>query len=240
MTEDVLPLGDSPRKITLIIPAWNEAPSIGGVLDQLPGGLFHEVLVVDNGSTDGTGEIAKAHGAKVVREEQLGYGSACLAGIANGSPDSEVIMFLDADGSQDSPEAPRLLEPILADQADLVIGARRGPHVEKGSLTLQQRWGNTLATWLIGRLYGFRYTDLGPFRAIRRSSLQALHMRDRTFGWTVEMQVKALQNGLRVREVPVNCRVRIGSSKISGNLKNSVLAGTKILWKIFQLRISKS
>ena len=227
-------------KITLIIPAWNEAPSIGQVLDNLPAGLFHEVIVVDNGSTDGTGEIAAAHGAKVVREVQRGYGSACLAGIANLSADSEVVVFLDADRSDDPQEAPRLLEPILADKADLVIGARRGPRVEKGSLAPHQRWGNPLATALIRTLYGFRYTDLGPFRAIRRSSLQALHMRDRTFGWTVEMQVKAVMGGLRILEVPVNYRVRIGSSKISGSLKNSLLAGIKILWKIVQLKMWKS
>ena len=228
---------DHPHRISLIIPALNEAAAIRQVLDGLPTGVFSEVIVVDNGSTDQTGTIAADRGAKVVREEQRGYGSACLAGIASLHPDCDVVVFMDADASDDPKQARMLVEPIVKGEADLVIGVRCGAQVEKDSLPAHQRLGNTLATGLIQLLFGFRYRDLGPFRAIRRSSLQSLQMRDRTYGWTVEMQVKALQKGMQVREVPVSYRARIGgSSKISGSLKNSLRAGAKILWTIARLK----
>lgn len=223
-------------KISLIIPALNEARSIGSVLDSLPAGLFGQVIVVDNGSADGTGEIARARGATVVREECRGYGRACLAGIARLAPDSEIVVFMDADSSDDPKDVYPLLAPIWSGEADLVLGARRGATVERGALTLPQRMGNALATGLIWLLYRHRFTDLGPFRAIRRRRLQPLAMRDENYGWTVEMQVKALQRGLRVREVPVHYRRRIGTSKISGHPWNAFEAGLKILWTIFRLR----
>ena len=224
------------QQIGLIIPALNEAPVIGSVLDSLPPGLFSQVVVVDNGSSDETGEIAATHGATVVREERRGYGYACLAGMAALSPACRITVFMDGDGSDLPQDAVRLVEPILAREADMVIGARRGASVAKGSLTPHQRFGNWLATFLIHALYGYRYTDLGPFRAVLTEKLRELEMRDTTYGWTVEMQVKALQKGLRVIEVPVSYRPRVGTSKVSGNLQASIRAGVKIIATIFRLK----
>ena len=236
LPNDRVPASKNELKVSLILPAWNEAPSLGQVLDNLPCGMFSQVIVVDNGSTDGTGEVAVAHGAAVVREERRGYGRACLAGMAHLAPDGDVVVFLDADGSDAPQDIPRLLEPIRKGEADLVIGARRGPRVARGALLPHQRLGNVLAAWLLQRLYHFRYTDLGPFRAIRRQALFTLAMQDPDYGWTVEMQIKALQQGLRVQEVAVGYRPRIGTSKISGHLWNSLRAGLKILWTIARLR----
>lgn len=236
LPNDRVPVSKNELKVSLILPAWNEAPSIGQVLDSLPCGVFSQVIVVDNGSTDGTGEVAAAHGAAVVREERRGYGRACLAGMAHLAPDGDVVVFLDADGSDDPQDARWLLEPIRKGEADLVIGARRGPRVERGALLPHQRLGNSLATWLLQRLYHFHYTDLGPFRAIRRQALFTLGMQDPDYGWTVEMQIKALLQGLRVQEVAVGYRPRIGTSKISGNPWNSLLAGAKIFRTVLRLR----
>jgi glycosyltransferase involved in cell wall biosynthesis len=222
-------------RVAVIIPALNEEQSLGPVLASLPAGLYSQVVVVDNGSTDRTAEIARAAGATVVREPRRGYGSACLRGIAALDPAVEVVVFMDADASDVPAEASALVEPIAARRADLVIGSRTRGQAEAGSLAPHQRFGNWLATTLIRLLYGHRYTDLGPFRAIRASSLRALAMRDPGYGWTIEMQIKALQKGLRVAEVPVSYRRRIGSSKISGNFRASVAAGCKILWTIARL-----
>ena len=222
-------------RVAVIIPALNEEQSLGPVLASLPAGLYSLVVVVDNGSTDRTAEIARAAGATVVREPRRGYGSACLRGIATLDPAVEVVVFMDADASDVPAEASALVEPIAAGRADLVIGSRTRGQAEAGSLAPHQRFGNWLATTLIRLLYGHRYTDLGPFRAIRASSLRALAMRDPGYGWTIEMQIKALQKGLRVAEVPVSYRRRIGSSKISGNFRASVAAGCKILWTIARL-----
>lgn len=204
----------------------------------LPQDILSQIIVVDNGSSDRTAAVAASLGAMVVAEPRRGYGQACRAGLAHLAPDTDIVVFLDADGSDVPGEVERLLEPILADEADLVIGSRVLGQAELGALTWQQRWGNRLATTLIRLLFGFCYTDLGPFRAIRRARLHELAMQDRNYGWTVEMQLKALRRGLRVQEVPVSYRRRVGQSKISGTAKGALLAGAKILWTIVRLRLS--
>ena len=219
--------------VDAIIPALNEAGAIGLVLDALPRPIVRRVIVCDNGSTDGTAEIARAHGAHVVREPRRGYGAACLMALAALEADPpDVVLFLDADRSDDPADAIPILEPILTGRADFVVGSRTLGKREAGSLTPQARIGNWLATRLLGALYGVRATDLGPFRAIRYRSLLDLGMRDRDFGWTIEMQVKAARAGLRAAEVPARYRRRIGRSKISGTLSGTVRAAIKILGTI--------
>jgi glycosyltransferase involved in cell wall biosynthesis len=216
-----------------VLPALDEAGAIGAVLDALPRGLIRRVVVCDNGSSDGTGEIARGRGATVVREERRGYGSACLAALAVLRPEPpDAVLFLDADGSDDPSEAAALLAPIAEGRFDLVIGSRTLGRREPGALTPQARFGNWLATGLIRRFYGARWTDLGPFRAVRWTALERLGMRDPDFGWTVEMQVKAARAGLRSLEVPVSYRRRVGRSKISGTLSGATRAGAKILGTI--------
>lgn len=216
--------------IGVIIPARNEAAALPGVLHAiLP--RVAEVIVVDTASTDGTPDIARRLGARVVAEPRRGYGRACLAGIAVLSPDVNTVLFMDADAADRPEDLAMLLAPIEAGEAELVIGARR-LGVERGALTPQQRFGNALACLLIRLVWSVRYTDLGPFRVIRRDALARLGMRDETWGWTVEMQVRAARLGLRVAEVPVGYRRRIGTSKISGTLSGTIRAGWKILWVI--------
>jgi glycosyltransferase involved in cell wall biosynthesis len=228
-------------RAALIIPALNEEKSIGRVLGEIPAGLYAVVIVVDNGSTDRTAGEAAARGARVVSDPRRGYGNACLRGLAEVPSGTEVIVFMDADGSDVPGEAARLLAPIRERRADLVIGSRELGDRESGALTPHQRWGNRLATSLIAWLYGYRYTDLGPFRAIRKSSLDQLRMRDRNYGWTIEMQIKALRRGLAVLEVPVSCRRRRqGKSKVSGNPWGSLAAGLKILWTIARLSLIRA
>lgn len=227
-------------RVAIIIPALDEEQAIGEVLDELPPGLFHQLIVVDNGSRDRTAEVARRKGGQVVTEPRKGYGQACLAGMAYLAPETDIVVFMDADASDVPAEASRLLEPILRDGADLVMGSRVLGNAAPGALTPQQRFGNWLATRLIRLLHDFAYTDLGPFRAIRFESLRRLGMRDRSYGWTVEMQIRALQVGLRVCEVPVSYRKRIGRSKISGTVRGSLLAGAKILWTIFRLALRPS
>ena len=219
----------------LIIPAPNEEQAIGVTLGRVPRGLYTVVIVADNGSTDRTAEIARAHGAVVVHEPERGYGAACLRAFAALPAGVETVVFMDADSSDDPADAARLLSPIEQGAADMVIGSRTRGGAEPGSLLPHQRLGNWLATSLIAAVYGFRYTDLGPFRSIRATALARLGMCDRNYGWTIEMQVKALRAGLRVAEIPVSYRKRIGTSKISGNLKASVRAGVKILYVFFRL-----
>lgn len=223
--------GFSVNQLAIIIPALNEEQAIARVLSEIPAEYRGEVLVVDNGSTDGTARAAAEAGAKVVREAERGYGAACLRGIASLNRPG-VVLFMDGDYSADPRDIPRLLKPLSQGEADLVLGARPAH-----SLSPQQRWGNGLATWLIRLFWGHAYRDLGPFRAIRYEALQALGMEDRNFGWTVEMQVKALQRRLRVCEVPVSERPRIGRSKVSGTARGVLLAGSKILYTILKLRL---
>jgi glycosyltransferase involved in cell wall biosynthesis len=227
-------------QLALIIPALNEEQSIGRALAEVPAGLYSQIVVVDNGSTDRTAEIARAAGASVVTEPRRGYGSACLRGIASLHPSIDVVVFMDADSSDVPAEAAALIEPIHDGCADLVLGSRALGSSEAGSLAPHQRSGNRLATALIRLLYRHRYTDLGPFLAIRAASLRQLNMRDRGYGWTIEMQIKALQKGLRVAEVPVSYRRRIGTSKISGNLPASLAAGAKVLWTVLRLAFSRA
>ncbi len=226
------------ERVSLVIPARNEERSLPLVLDGLPSGLLHEVVVVDNGSSDATGRVAEERGARVVREPRPGYGRACLTGIA-ACDNPDVIAFVDADFSDHPEELTRVLAPILEGRADLVIGSRMIGQRERGALLPQARLGNRLATFLIRRFWGVRFTDLGPFRAIRAEALRALEMRDRDFGWTVEMQIKASQRGLRCVEVPVSYRKRIGRSKITGTLSGTVRAGVKILSTIFRAALGR-
>lgn len=221
----------------VIIPALNEENAITKVIKDIPGEIVNEIIVVDNGSTDNTKEVAKAAGATVLNEGLRGYGAACLKGIdyvKESAPDTEVIVFLDADYSDHPEELPEVIKPILEDNIDLVIGSRALGESEKGSLTSVQAFGNWLSAKLLGLIYNAEFTDLGPFRAIKFDKLLALNMQDTNYGWTVEMQVKAAKQKLSFTEVPVKYRNRIGKSKVSGTVKGSILAGYKILYTIFK------
>ena len=223
-------------KITVIIPAINEAGAIGHVLDDLPKSAT-EVIVVDNGSSDNTVAVAKKHGALVLTESRLGYGYACMHALkhlksrALKHPEQtpEIIVFLDGDYSDYPEYLDALVAPIEEKNMDLVIGARDSKLMEAGAMTPPQRFGNWLATWLMRHLFGARYTDLGPFRAIGYEQLMAMNMSDMTYGWTIEMQLKALNMNLNYIEIPVPYRNRIGVSKVSGTLKGVIFAGVKII-----------
>jgi glycosyltransferase involved in cell wall biosynthesis len=223
--------------VKVIIPAFNEENGIGQVIREIPPNLVSEIIVVNNGSTDNTELIAKAAGATVLHEAVPGYGRACLNGIEylkHAHPLPDVIIFLDADHSDYPEEIPDILSPIIEGKADLVIGSRALGKREDGSMTPQQIFGNWLATRLLKLFYGVTFTDLGPFRAIRYSTLIELEMQDKTYGWTVEMQLKAAKKGFISVEVPVQYRKRIGFSKISGTVKGTIMAGYKILATIFK------
>ncbi len=218
---------------SMIIPAFNEEEAIALVLRGLPAGSVDDLIVADNASTDATASVAAANGARVVRENQRGYGAACLAGIAALNPLTEIVVFMDGDYSDDAGDLSRLIEPLVDGSAELVIGTRTTARESRAALSIPQRWGNWLATRLIRLRWHHAYTDLGPFRAITRSALEKIGMSDRGFGWTVEMQIKALRAGLRVIEVPVRYRRRIvGESKISGTVRGTIMAGAKILYVI--------
>jgi hypothetical protein len=218
--------------VVVIIPVFNERESLPLVVADIPRDRVDEILVVDNGSTDETARVAKDLPVRLVREDRRGYGSACLAGIAaiEAAP-PDVVVFLDGDYSDHPEEMPRLLEAIEGG-CDLVIGSRVLGSREPGALLPQARFGNALACLLIRLLYGHSYTDLGPFRAVAWDALRRLRMEDRTFGWTVEMQIKAAKIGLVVAETPVSYRRRVGVSKITGTFSGTVRAGAKILWTI--------
>ncbi len=221
-------------KISVIIPALNEEESIGEVLNDIPGEIVEEVIVVDNGSSDNTVTVAKDLGASVVQEPLKGYGAACLRGISMLKQDTDIVVFLDADYSDYPQDLHTVVKPIIDDNAEMVIGSRMSGIREKGALLPQAIFGNKLATFLIRIFWGFKYTDLGPFRAIKYKDLLALNMIDKNFGWTVEMQIKALKKGLRIVEVPVRYRKRIGKSKITGTFSGTVRAGVKIIYTIFK------
>lgn len=232
--------GPSPLKVVLIIPARDEEASIGDMLRSIPAGMFETVIVADNGSRDATAAVARANGASVTSCPEGGYGAACLRAMQDIPAGADVVVFMQADCSEDPGEAPKILAPIFEGRADLVIGSRTLGRADPGSLTPHQRFGNWLATALVRMVYRHRYTDLGPFRAIRWDSLQRLRMRDQNYGWTVEMQIRALRRGLRVVEVPVSYHRRLaGVNKVSGSLKASLNAGRVIIWTVFKLAMEK-
>lgn len=223
--------------IDVIIPAFNEEHAIGSVLDEIPKDLVRHVIVADNNSTDNTSHEAEKHGATVVFEPNAGYGNACLKGmeyIAQLEEKPEIVVFLDGDYSDHPAQMRQLVQPILDDKIDLVIGSRALGKSESGSMTPPQLFGNWLATRLLKLFYGVKFTDLGPFRAIRYSSLLQIKMQDRNYGWTVEMQIKAAKQKLHCTEVPVDYRVRIGQSKVSGTIKGVIGAGFKIIFTLFR------
>ena len=224
--------------IDVIIPAFNEENSVGKVIKDIPNDAVRNIIVANNNSSDHTSKVAKSAGAIVVDEPRSGYGNACLKGmeyVAKENIKPDIIVFLDGDYSDYPEQLVDVVKPIIEDGADLVIGSRATGEMERGAMMPQQIFGNWLATSLIKLIYGYTFTDLGPFRAIRYDKLMDVDMQDKTFGWTVEMQVKAAKMKLKCVEVPVKYRVRIGVSKVSGTIKGTILAGHKILWTIFKL-----
>lgn len=224
-------------KISVIIPAFNEENAVGLVVKAIPKNWVDQIIVVNNASTDATRFSAEKEGALVIDQPLKGYGNACLKGIdylATMKEAPEIVVFLDADYSDYPEELPELVRPIIEDNLDIVIGSRALGNRDSGSMTFPQVFGNWLATRLLKLFYNYRFTDLGPFRAIKYTALLNLQMVDKTYGWTVEMQVKAAKQKLNCAEVPVNYRNRIGTSKVSGTVKGAVSAGYKILYTIFK------
>lgn len=227
---------DAKPNVSVVIPALNEEETIGDVVRAVPREIAGEIIVVDNGSVDGTAERAREAGARVVREPRRGYGRACRAGVEAVAPECEIIVFLDGDGS-DCPELmSRLVEPLKAGTHDFVMGSRTRGRRERGSMNFPQRFAGRVVGLLLGALYGVRYTDMCPFRAIRREALRTLRMREETYGWNLEMQMRAARARLRILEVPVDHRRRAGGeSKVSGTLRGTVLAGTRILYTVARI-----
>ena len=225
------------QRITVIIPAYNEEKSIGLVINDIPKNLVHEIIVVNNNSTDQTAAKAQEAGATVLHQPLQGYGNACLKGLAfvqESEKKPDIVVFLDADYSDHPEEMEKLLTPIFNQKAQMVIGSRALGKREKNSMMPQQIFGNLLATKLLYLFYGVKYTDLGPFRAITYTALTQINMQDKTYGWTVEMQLKAAKLKIPATEIAVSYRRRIGTSKISGTVKGTVLAGYKIITTIFK------
>lgn len=223
--------------IVVIIPALNEEDSIGKVVNEIPKDNVLAILVCNNGSSDQTEEVAKKAGAIVLNESKPGYGWACLKGmdyVSKMETKPDIIVFIDGDYSDYPAELTNVVAPIIHQQIDLVIGSRALGAKEKGSMTFPQRFGNWLATRLMRLFYRVRYTDLGPFRAIKYPKLCQLNMQDKTYGWTIEMQLKAAKHKLTYTEVPVNYKKRIGVSKVSGTIKGTIMAGYKIIFAIFK------
>jgi len=230
-------MANSKLIIDVIIPAFNEENAVGNVVNDIPKNLVRDIIVVNNNSTDKTATNATNAGAIVLEEKNMGYGNACLKGIAylkNNTVPPNIVVFLDADYSDYPEEMTNLIQPILTQKMDMVIGSRALGYKEKGAMTPQQVFGNWLATFLLKLFYGVKYTDLGPFRAIKYESLIALNMKDKTYGWTVEMQLKAAKQKMATCEVAVNYRNRIGFSKVSGTVKGTIGAGYKIITTIFK------
>jgi glycosyltransferase involved in cell wall biosynthesis len=224
--------------IVLIIPAFNEEETISRVVKSIPS-TANEVIVVDNGSTDRTGQLAESAGATVITDSRKGYGYACTAGIRYAQEKkADILVFMDGDGSDDPTELEKIVEPILKDEADCVVGSRLSGAMLPGSMTFPQKFGNRLAAFLMKVLYRSTFTDLGPFRAIRATRMQELDMKEMTYGGTVEMQLKVLKHGLRYVEIPVNYSPRLGGkSKVSGTVKGTILAGYMIIKTILKATI---
>lgn len=231
------------KNIKVIIPAFNEEGSIGKVIAEIPN-IVSEIIVVNNNSTDGTAEVAKQAGATVLFEPKPGYGNACLKGMEyisrfNSAQLPDIIVFLDGDYSDYPSELTKIVAPIIEDNIDFVVGARVKELRETGSMTFPQRFGNGLATKLMKLYFNSKFTDLGPFRAIKYEKLLALNMQDKTYGWTVEMQLKVLKKKFTYIEIPVKYKNRIGVSKVSGTVKGAIFAGVKILSWIFKYSFKK-
>jgi glycosyltransferase involved in cell wall biosynthesis len=238
MTENDTPIDLS--RVAVIIPALNEAKSLAELLPLLIEMSLGQILVCDNGSTDDTSAVARANGATAVYEPQRGYGAACWAGMQRLAPQIEVVVFLDADLSDDPTWLPQLAVPILKGESDFVLGARAADLQEKGAMTFPQRFANRLFPLLMRIGWGYAYTDMGPFRAIRRTALDAIDMEDRAYGWTIEMQIRAVELGLRIREIPVPYRKRVGSkSKVSGTIRGVILAAWWISYTCVSLWLTK-
>jgi glycosyltransferase involved in cell wall biosynthesis len=223
--------------VSVIIPALDEEEPIASVVRAVAAtNIPREIIVVDNGSTDRTAEYARQAGAKVVSEPTRGYGRACAAGVHALSPECDIVVFLDGDGS-DCPEfMNQLVDPIIAGTHDFVIGSRTRGQRERGSMNLQQIFAGRFAGWLLSILYGVRYTDMCPFRAIRRDALERLSMKEETYGWNLEMQMRAARAGLRILEVPVNHRCRTGGvSKVSGTFRGTFVAGARIIATLLRI-----
>ena len=228
----------SKLRVALVIPTLNEVQAIGEVLRAVPAGVVDEVIVVDNGSTDGTGDRARALGARVVREERRGYGSACLAGLG-ATVNADILVYLDGDRYDDPRDLPRMLAPILDGSADLVIGSRVRGKLQPGALPAHQRAGNWVVVQLLRLLLHVRLSDIGSFRAIRRERLLALDMRHPTHGWPLEMIIKAARRGYRIAEMPITYHPRLGVSKVGGTWRGSLRAATSMLGVILRYRYAR-